>query len=80
MIIVFGEREHVHTRNTSTFFCQSCRDWREYAYQIRRSYFTLFFIRTGVPTGKPVEYVQCLSCGNRFDITALRYNPGNPPG
>ena len=79
MLLIFGEREYVHTRDTGTFFCQTCREWREYAYLIRRFYFTLFFIRTFVPTSDPTEYVQCLSCSNAFDITALRYNPDNRP-
>lgn len=77
MFIIFGQCEHVETRDTGTFFCPVCHGWQSYAYRVRRAWFTLFFIRTGLPTSAPVEYVECLSCGNTFDITALRYNPGD---
>lgn len=75
MLIIFGEKESVRTRDRGEFFCRSCNAWRPYAYQIRQYYLMLFFIRTGVPTSAATEYVQCLGCGNHFDIAALRYNP-----
>jgi hypothetical protein len=76
MIIIFGEKEYVRTRDRGEFYCRSCNAWRPYAYQIRQRYLTLFFIRTWIPTRRATEYVRCLACGNHFDITALRYNPG----
>ena len=75
MLIIFGEKEHLRTRDRGEFFCRSCNAWRPYAYQIRQCYFTLFFVRTPIPTSAATEYVQCLGCGNHFDIAALRYNP-----
>jgi hypothetical protein len=79
MLIIFGEREHIRTRDGGSFYCQSCSEWRTYAYRIRQHYFTLFYVRTGIATSRPIEYVECLTCHNRFGVSAIRCNPGMRP-
>ncbi len=70
MFIIMGTRQRVRIIGNGQFQCPGCQAERAYARKEARPYFTLYFVPL-FPVGKPVEYIECLTCGRTFELDVL---------
>jgi zinc-ribbon family len=71
LFIIYGTLNRTSLLHRGYFFCPHCQDQREYALNVIKSWFTLFFIPV-FPMFEVRRFVKCGECDGSFPEAALR--------
>lgn len=70
MVIIWGSKGKIKTKEQGQFHCPVCRGIRRYQLKEIGKYFTLYFVPL-FKTNTEVVYVECQSCGLAFKPEVL---------
>lgn len=71
MLLIMGMNARLKVLTEGFFACPNEGGQRPYRHIAARRWFTLFWIPV-IPLGRLGEYVECGSCGARYDVAVLQ--------